>query len=202
VLGAGDFFGTGHAGILWQGDNGAADIWQMNGTMLVTGSLIGPNLGTSWHVRTVADYNGDGHADIGWQNDDGSVQIWLMNGFTVSSTSVLATNPGPSVQLTAQTPLSPADSLFSAHTSDVGGLDPHWQVAAAGPSAQLTNQSAALSFSAQASNVSGLDSHWQAAVAANSDPSGWVVPDNAAASLLTNHSFPLQSAAHFDWHLV
>jgi hypothetical protein len=36
--------------ILWQHDNGQADIWLMSGFGVLDSGLVGPNLGPAWHV--------------------------------------------------------------------------------------------------------------------------------------------------------
>ena len=42
---AADTNGDGLSDILWQGTNGQAVVWQMNGTNILTNSAIGPNPG-------------------------------------------------------------------------------------------------------------------------------------------------------------
>jgi len=92
--------GTGNADILWQNDNGALALWQMEGaTVSAIGAL--PNPGPSWHIA--GDNNfidstnllGD---DILWRNDNGALAMWTgikaATG-TVTGMFALPQNPGP-----------------------------------------------------------------------------------------------------------
>ena len=65
----------------------------MNGTTMISSTLVGGNPGTTWHVKGSGDFDGDGKSDIVWQNDSGQAAIWLMNGATVTSGAALS-NPG------------------------------------------------------------------------------------------------------------
>jgi hypothetical protein len=77
-----DAFYTGDTSdVVWQEQNGAVAISQIQGTQAVGGAFVG-NPGPSWHVKGTGNFNNDGHADIVWQNDDGSVTLWEMNGAT------------------------------------------------------------------------------------------------------------------------
>jgi FG-GAP-like repeat len=98
-----DFNANGLSDILWQNDNGAPALWQMNGLTVQSNSPAGPfNPGPSWHVKDSGDFNGDGHADILWQNDDGMPAIWLMNGSNALSNGAAGSfNPGPDWQVKA-----------------------------------------------------------------------------------------------------
>jgi len=91
-----DFDGDRMSDILWQNDSGQAGIWFMNAANISSGPLVGPNPGTSWHVKSSGDFDGNGKADILWQNDSGQAAIWLMNGATVLSGPAVGPNPGPS----------------------------------------------------------------------------------------------------------
>jgi len=84
-----------YADILWQNTNGEAVIWEMNGTSVIGGALVGSNPGSSWYVIATGDFYGDGYSDILWQNTSGEVVIWEMNGTTVIGSASLG-NPGPS----------------------------------------------------------------------------------------------------------
>ncbi len=92
--GAGDFYGTGSADILWQGDDGTPVMWEMNSAGGIIGGGALPNPGPSWTAVGTGDFNGDGHADILWQNSDGTPAIWEMNGTSIVGGGILP-NPGP-----------------------------------------------------------------------------------------------------------
>ena len=83
-----------YADILWQNTSGQAAIWQMNGTSVIGGGLVGANPGASWHAIATGDFNGDGYSDILWQNTSGEAAIWEMNGTSVIGGGSLG-NPGP-----------------------------------------------------------------------------------------------------------
>ena len=94
--GTGDFNGDGKADILWQGDNGTAAVWLMDGTNATFVGAVGPfNPGPSWHIEGTGDFNGDGKSDILWQGQDGTPAIWLMDGTNVVSVHAAGSfNPG------------------------------------------------------------------------------------------------------------
>jgi len=83
VLGTtGDFNGDGMADLLFQRDDGATEMWLMNGaTVAQAVQVMGPGLG--WSVVHVADFDGDGRSDIVWHNTSGATSLWLMNGATI-----------------------------------------------------------------------------------------------------------------------
>ena len=81
-MGTGHFNGDIYSDILWQNNNGAVTIWEMNGVTVVARGKLG-NPGISWHAIGTGDFNGDNHSDILWQNDSGEVAIWEMKGITV-----------------------------------------------------------------------------------------------------------------------
>ena len=100
VKGSGDFNGDGKDDILWQGSDGTAAIWLMNGTTAVTVTAVGSNPGPSWEIKGSGDFNGDGKSDIAWQSSDGTPAIWLMDGTNVLSTSAAGPfNPGSDWEL-------------------------------------------------------------------------------------------------------
>ncbi len=81
----GDFNGDGRPDILWQNQStGDIVFWQMDGTTVLSQSLIGNVPDTNWKIVDYADFNQDGKSDILWQNQaTGDVCIWLMDGTTL-----------------------------------------------------------------------------------------------------------------------
>ena len=71
--------------ILWQNQaTGDIVFWQMDGTTVLSQSLIGNVPDTNWRIVDYADFNGDGKSDILWQHQaTGDVCIWLMDGTTL-----------------------------------------------------------------------------------------------------------------------
>ena len=63
------------ADILWQNDNGALALWQMNGTTITAIHAL-PNPGPAWHVVGDNDFDHDVADDILFQNDNGALAIW------------------------------------------------------------------------------------------------------------------------------
>jgi hypothetical protein len=84
IVGSGDFNLDGNADLVWQHrTSGQASIWFMNGTTLVSGTLLSPPgvADTDWQIRGVTDLNADGQPDLIWQNvSTGYLAAWLMNG--------------------------------------------------------------------------------------------------------------------------
>jgi Ca2+-binding RTX toxin-like protein/methionine-rich copper-binding protein CopC len=66
-LPGGDFDANLKSDILWQNDNGQADVWLMNGITVLSGNAIGGNPGTAWHVKGTGDFDGAGKADVLWR---------------------------------------------------------------------------------------------------------------------------------------
>ena len=50
IAGTGDYNHDGQTDILWQNDDGQADVWLMNGTTATSQSFLGTNPGSSWHI--------------------------------------------------------------------------------------------------------------------------------------------------------
>jgi hypothetical protein len=89
-----DFTGDGKSDIILRsGTTGEIAQYQMNGTTLVAGLIVG-NPGTDYSIKTIGDYNGDGKADLAMQNAvSNDIAIWLLNGASLLS-GVLVGNPG------------------------------------------------------------------------------------------------------------
>jgi 6-phosphogluconolactonase (cycloisomerase 2 family) len=83
-----DFNGDGRADILWRDASGTLALWLMNGTGVISSSLVG-TVTLDWTIVGIGDFNGDGRADILWRHSSGSVAVWLMNGTTVSTAGML-----------------------------------------------------------------------------------------------------------------
>src|SRR6516165_10593472 len=86
---AGDFNGSGTAGILFFNDNRMNySIWDMqpgttigqNGMFTFNEQVNLPAQDPSWSVAGVGDFNGAGTADILWRNTNGQVAVWEMTG--------------------------------------------------------------------------------------------------------------------------
>jgi hypothetical protein len=112
ITGTGDFYGDGHADILWQNDDGEVAIWKMNGTAILQSGTVA-NPGPAWHVAGTGDFNNDGKTDIVWQHEDGPVAVWEMNGTAISSSAVVA-NPGPTWSVAGD------DSMRFIHSGAAG----------------------------------------------------------------------------------
>ena len=80
IKATGDFNGDGKSDIIWQGDNGTAAMWLMDGTNATLSVPRPVNPGSTWHIKGTGDFNGDGKTDIIWQGKNGTAAIWLMNG--------------------------------------------------------------------------------------------------------------------------
>jgi FG-GAP-like repeat len=93
-----DFNDDGHSDILWQNTStGQASIWEMNGTNVIGGGLVGAAPGPSWQAIGTGDFNADGHSDILWQNvNTGQASIWELNGTNVIGNQLVGAAPGPS----------------------------------------------------------------------------------------------------------
>jgi len=89
--------GSGNADILWQNDNGALALWQMEGSILTSVQAL-PNPGPTWHVVGDNDFNLDHADDIFFQNDNGAVAMWtgIITATGIVSGMFAGTqNPGP-----------------------------------------------------------------------------------------------------------
>jgi FG-GAP-like repeat len=101
IKGTGDFNFDTKADILWQGADGTAAIWLMNGMNALAVGAVGPfNPGPSWQIKGTGDFNNDGRADILWQGSDGTPAIWLMDGMNALAVGAVGPfNPGPTWQI-------------------------------------------------------------------------------------------------------
>jgi hypothetical protein len=87
--------------LLWQNDNGAVAIWQLQGTTPVHQNNLGQNPGPTWHVKAAADFDGNGVADVLLQNDNGALAIWELQNtatgpqFLPNGQFNIGQNPGP-----------------------------------------------------------------------------------------------------------
>ncbi len=84
IAATGDFNGDGWRDIIWQhqGD-GSISAWLMNGTRLVSGTLLTPNkvADTNWKIVGAGDFNNDRKTDLVWQNQStGHLSVWYMDG--------------------------------------------------------------------------------------------------------------------------
>jgi hypothetical protein len=99
-VGTGDLYGNGYTDIVFQNDNGAVALWEMNGTSITQAAEIA-NPGPTWHVVDVGDVSNDGKTDIVFENDNGSVALWQMNGSTISGGGTVS-DPGTTPSIVGQ----------------------------------------------------------------------------------------------------
>ena len=85
---------------MWQGDDGTAAMWLMDGTNATFVGAVGPfNPGPSWAIKGTGDFNGDGKSDIIWQGDNGTAAMWLMDGTNATFVGAVgAFNPGQKIK--------------------------------------------------------------------------------------------------------
>jgi len=99
VKGMADINGGGASDVVFQNDNGAVVVWEMDGTTITAANLINLNPGPAWHIVGLRDMNNDGHADILFQNDNGAAAVWgnyqSLGGGSATFNTVLAISPNP-----------------------------------------------------------------------------------------------------------
>ncbi|GAA0549799.1 hypothetical protein FHS83_001165 [Rhizomicrobium palustre] len=94
TIGAADFDGNGKSDILFQNVNtGAVQIWTMDGTTVLSKTVVSTPPGSGFKAVATGDLDGDSRADILFQDSSGQVLVWTMNGTAVKSASVIGT-PG------------------------------------------------------------------------------------------------------------
>jgi FG-GAP-like repeat len=130
----GNFDGVNQSDLLWLHDSGQAAVWLLQDTTAVLGVPIGPNVGTTWHLRGTADLDADGRSDFLWQNDNGQAAAWLTS---PPFAAAIGANPGASWQV-----IDSGD--FNADNHD----DLLWQDAGGQASLWLLNGSAVISAAA------------------------------------------------------
>jgi len=85
VVAVADFNSDGKPDILFQNQStGQLVCWLMNGTKLISYTLLANPGSPAWKVVGAADFNGDGKPDLLLQNQQtGQMIYWLMNGITL-----------------------------------------------------------------------------------------------------------------------
>ena len=116
-----DFNGDLKADLLWQRDDGAVGIWNMNGLKAISQAGLSPSTSDpTWKIVGSGDLDGNGTPEIVWQNDDGALGAWFMNGNAMAQ--ALPLNPSrtdPAWRVVAVADLngdSKADLIFQ-HTN-------------------------------------------------------------------------------------
>jgi FG-GAP-like repeat len=71
-----DNSGPDFSDLVWQNDNGAVAIWQLQGTTPIHQNDLGQNPGPTWHIEAAKDFDGNTVADVLFQNDNGQVALW------------------------------------------------------------------------------------------------------------------------------
>ena len=85
--------------ILWRGSNGSVAIWELNGTVNPTSTVVNANPGNDWQIAGISDFGGDGMSDILWRHTDGSVATWQMDGADILDAAMVNANPGNDWQI-------------------------------------------------------------------------------------------------------
>lgn len=73
----------GRGDLFWQHDDGRISTWLMNGTLMISGALLGPGsvADTNWKIVGTWNPDGDGSTDILWRHQtQGWLSNWRMDG--------------------------------------------------------------------------------------------------------------------------
>jgi WD40 repeat protein len=90
IVGTGNFTETNKTDLLFQHEDGSLAVWLMDGTNLVSASLLNPSQpGEGWEVVGTGDMNHDGKKDILFQNTDGTLAVWFLDGITLVNGALL-----------------------------------------------------------------------------------------------------------------
>jgi hypothetical protein len=92
-VGYADVDADGQADVIWRNaENGANEIWRMNGAAYTTIAL--PDQPAEFRVKSFRDFSGDGRADAFFHDAKaGTSEIWTLNG--AGQTGVRAVDPAP-----------------------------------------------------------------------------------------------------------
>jgi uncharacterized repeat protein (TIGR01451 family) len=129
IKGTGDFNGDGKDDIIWQGADGTAAMWLMDGTDVTFAGAVGPfNPGTTWEIKGVGDFDGDGKDDLVWQHDGGQAAMWLMDGTDTTFVGAVGPfNPGSSWEIKATGDLND-DGMSDIIWQGADGTIAEWQM--------------------------------------------------------------------------
>ena len=87
-----DFADGGFSGVAWRDTLGNVGVWLMNGTQMLSGSVLG-NVPTTWTIVGQAVLSNSGAADLIWRDTAGNLAIWFMNGTQVVSSATVGNVP-------------------------------------------------------------------------------------------------------------
>lgn len=80
------------AQVHWQNADGSAAVWNLNGTMLAGGGVIG-DPGGSWKLVGTGDFDADTRTDLLWRDDSGLLAVWQTRGTDIVGGGLVG-NPG------------------------------------------------------------------------------------------------------------
>jgi hypothetical protein len=75
-----DFNDDGKADLLWVHSSGTIAAWFMDGTNLLSASVLSLVAPADWRMAGQADFDKDGNLDWLWHHPGGALQLWLMDG--------------------------------------------------------------------------------------------------------------------------